>query len=230
MTHPEISSQIQNIFLGNIQDRREDKPPSAIQKDLVHGRQEVNLTGFTGDAQADLSVHGGKEKAIHHYAFEHYATWQSEGHLDIGTEPAAFGENIVTTGFTEENLCIGDILKLGTVTVQISQGRQPCWKLGLHTGNKNMPYLFQKTGRTGWYYRVLEPGYVEAGDSITLVERRNSAWTVQRVTHARLTRKVSLDDAKALADLSDLAPGWRKAFAKMADGDNKEDTRTRLQG
>lgn len=230
MTLPELSAQIGGILLGSIQDRWEGKAPSAIQKDRVPGPQAITQTGFSEDAQADLTVHGGEEKAIHHYALDHYAAWQDEGHMAAGTVPAAFGENITATGLTEENLCVGDILKLGTATVQISQGRQPCWKLGLHTGNEKMPYLFQKTGRTGWYYRVLETGAAEAGDRITLIERRNPDWSVLRVTRARLTRRVPRKDAETLAGLADLASGWRQAFARMAEGISSEDTSARLAG
>lgn len=230
MTLPDLSAEIGGIFLGGVQDRWEGKPPSAIQKDRAQGQQVITMTGFSGDAQADLTVHGGEEKAIHHYALDHYAAWQDEGQMRTGTKPAAFGENLSTTGLTEENLCIGDILQLGTATVQISQGRQPCWKLGLHTGNAKMPYLFQKTGRTGWYYRVLETGAAAAGDRIKLIERRNPKWSVLRVTRARLTRKISTADAETLATLSDLATGWRQAFARMAEGDTQEDTKARLSG
>ncbi len=230
MTLPDLSTEIGGIFLGSVQDRWEGKSPSAIQKDQVSGPQAISLMGFSGDAQADMTVHGGEEKAIHHYALDHYAAWQNEGQMAAGTKPAAFGENISTTGLTEENLCIGDILKLGTATVQISQGRQPCWKLGLHTGNDKMPYLFQKEGRTGWYYRVLETGTAATGDRIMLIERRNSDWSVLRVTRARLTRRVSSEEAEALAGLTDLAPGWRQAFARMAAGETKEDTAARLGG
>jgi len=230
MTIPELSAEIGGIFLGSVQDLWEGKAPSAIQKDQVYGSQAITPTGFSEDAQADLTVHGGEEKAIHHYAEDHYAAWLREGHMVQGTMPAAFGENITTTGLTEENLCIGDILRLGTATVQISQGRQPCWKLGLHTGNEKMPYLFQKTGRTGWYYRVLETGAVEAGSRISLIERRHPKWSVLRVTRARLTRRVSTEDAEILAALSDLAVGWQQAFARMAAGEAKEDTAARLLG
>ncbi|WP_037316266.1 MOSC domain-containing protein [Ruegeria halocynthiae] len=228
MAHPDLTARVNGLFLGAAKDRWEGKPPSAIQKDRVSGPQDISFNGFSGDEQADLTVHGGAEKAIHHYAFDHYSAWQSEGHLAPNTNPAAFGENISTRGLTEDNLCIGDILTLGTATVQISQGRQPCWKLGLHTGNKKMPYLFQKTGRTGWYYRVLEPGSVAPGDVIALVERRHQDWSVKRVTQARLTRRVSPHEAEILANIEDLAPGWRAAFARMADGIAHEDTTARL--
>ncbi|WP_298922562.1 MOSC domain-containing protein [uncultured Roseobacter sp.] len=228
MAHPDLAARISGLFLGAAKTRWEGKPPSAIQKEKVTGSQNITRTGFSGDEQADLMVHGGAEKAIHHYASDHYDAWQSEGHMAADTCPAAFGENISTRGLTEDNLCIGDILTLGTATVQISQGRQPCWKLGLHTGNEKMPYLFQKTGRTGWYYRVLEPGIAAPGDLISLLERRHTDWSVRRVTQARLTRRISPQEAEILANTKDLAQGWRKAFARMADGISEEDNSTRL--
>jgi MOSC domain-containing protein YiiM len=91
-----------------------------------------------------------------------------------------------------------------------------------------MAYLFQKTGRTGWYYRVLETGTVKTGDRIGLLERTNPDWTVARVTSARLTRRISEEDARCLSSLTSLAEGWRKAFERMAEGDRREDTSARL--
>ena len=223
-----LASKIDGIFVGRVLDRWEGKPPSAILKTRVEEPQEITFTGFRNDAQADLSVHGGVDKAIHHYAFDHYAAWEREGALPANTASAAFGENISSEGLDEENLCIGDILKLGSATVQISQGRQPCWKLAAHTGFDKMPYLFQKTGRTGWYYRVLETGYAAAGDTITLLERPQPEWSVKRVTIARLTRRVDPSDAAALAEMPELATGWRTAFARMAGGRTTEDTSARL--
>jgi MOSC domain-containing protein YiiM len=227
---PNLSSKIDGLFVGKVADRWPGKPPSAIQKNPAIGAQDIGAHGFVQDAQADLKVHGGVDKAIHHYAFDHYAGWQAEGLIPDGAMPAAFGENISTTGLTEDTLCIGDILRLGSATVQISQGRQPCWKLGFHTGEDKMPYLFQKTGRTGWYYRVLAEGSVAVGDRISLVERPQPNWTVRIVTQARLTRRITPEDAAQLADMSELAAGWRQAFAKMAEGHFKEDTSNRLGG
>ena len=227
---PNLPSKIDGLFVGKVADRWPGKPPSAIQKDPATGVQDIGVHGLVQDAQADLEVHGGADKAIHHYAFDHYTAWQAEGLIPDGAQPAAFGENISTTGLTEDTLCIGDILSLGSATVQISQGRQPCWKLGLHTGQDKMPYLFQKTGRTGWYYRVLDEGAVAVGDGITLVERSQPNWTVRKVTQARLTRRITPEDAAQLADMPELAASWRQAFAKMAAGQVKEDTSKRLGG
>ena len=230
MTASVPTTKIDGLFFGKVAHRWDGLGPSAIDKTLVRGRREIDELGFTEDAQADPRHHGGTEKAIHHYPGEHYAHWIAEGEVPNGTAPAAFGENISTIGLTEENLCIGDILRLGTATVQISQGRQPCWKVSQRMANPKMAYLFQKTGRTGWYYRILNPGSAAKGDPITLLERPQPEWSVKQVTAARLTHQIAQSDAAILATMSELADGWRKAFAKMADGHFEEDTDKRLKG
>ncbi|WP_306113822.1 MULTISPECIES: MOSC domain-containing protein [unclassified Roseovarius] len=230
MTGINPSSRIDGIFFGKVTNRWEGRGPSAIGKTPVKGPQEIDEFGFLDDEQADLEHHGGAEKAIHHYATEHYQDWMTEGAIPSGTAPAAFGENIATRGMTEWTLCIGDKLRLGTAVVQISQGRQPCWKVSEHTKNEKMAYLFQKTSRTGWYYRVLETGVAAQGDQISLIERPQPKWSVARVTSARLTRRVTQHDAEVLAMLPELADGWRKAFVRMAEGNMQEDTSSRLVG
>ena len=129
MALPKLETTIENIFLGTVEERWPGKAPSAIHKSCAAGAQAIEAHGFTADAQADLKVHGGADKAIHHYTADHYPFWRSEGHLPTSTIPAAFGENISTFGLTEDTVCIGDIFTLGSAVVQISQGRQPCWKL-----------------------------------------------------------------------------------------------------
>lgn len=220
--------RIEGLFAGRAEELWPDKPPSAIRKVPVEAPVEIGAHGLIGDAQADLNVHGGPEKALHHYPAEHYPTWCAE--LDRSDlVPGGFGENISTKGMTETSVCIGDIFTLGSATVQISQGRQPCWKLNAHTGDDRMAWRFQKSGRTGWYYRVLSPGKVQPGDTLMLVDRPHPDWTVKSVTIARLSRKVTPEDAAVLADMSELAEGWRLAFARMAQGDLREDVRGRLQ-
>ncbi|WP_408015390.1 hypothetical protein [Ruegeria haliotis] len=88
MSHPNLSALVDGLFLGVAKDRWEGKPPSSIQKDRVSGPQDVSFSGFSGDEQADLTVHGGAEKAIHHYASDHYTAWQAEGHMVLNTIPA----------------------------------------------------------------------------------------------------------------------------------------------
>lgn len=226
MTAPVV---VTGLFAGQVQDRWSGKPPSAIGKRPVTGRVAVTDAGLANDAQADLSVHGGPDKALHHYPGEHYVAWRHGlGRSDL--EPGGVGENLSTTGLTEDAVCIGDVFALGTARVQISQGRQPCWKLNAHTGDDRMAWRFQTTGRTGWYYRVLSPGEAGIGDEIALIERPCPDWSVAEVTRARLTRRVSRNDALTLSGLPELAVGWREAFARFAEGDRQEDTTKRLHG
>lgn len=220
---------IEGLFVGSVEDRWPGKPPSAIRKQPLSRPVSVTKNGLDGDAQADLTVHGGPDKALHHYPGEHFAAWSHELARD-DLIPGGFGENISTTGLTEDTVCIGDIFALGTAKVQISQGRQPCWKLNSHTGDDRMAWRFQNTGRTGWYYRVLASGEVGVGDALTLIGRPCPEWSVTRVTRARLTRRISQHDARTLAILPELADGWRDAFARLAQGDRQEDTSKRLQG
>ncbi len=224
-----LATTIDALFTGTVEERWPGRPASAIGKRRADGRLEIGAEGFVTDAQADRAVHGGPEKAIHHYPGEHYAAWRAElGRDDLS--PGGFGENLSTTGITEAELCIGDVLSLGSAVVQVSQGRQPCWKLAAHTAEERMAFLFQTTGRTGWYYRVLQPGHAEAGDGLALVERPRPGWTVQRVTRARLTRRIAPEEAAALAAMPELYAGWRAAFARMAGGATDEDVSARLKG
>ncbi len=230
MTDYQLVTNIDGLFFGKVQHRWDGRDPSAIGKTPVAGHHEIDALGFVDDEQADHEHHGGSDKAIHHYPTNHYPSWSAEGEIPQGTIPAAFGENIASVGLTEDNLCIGDKLRLGTSVVQISQGRQPCWKVSEHTTNKRMAYLFQKTGRTGWYYRVLEPGVAGVGDTVSLIERTQPDWSVKRVTTARLTRIVTQKEAETLATMPELAVGWQKAFARIAGGERDEDTSKRLLG
>ncbi len=137
--------------------------------------------GLVGDEQADLTVHGGTDKAIHHYPHDHYPAWAAElnGH-PLLTARGAFGENITTDGLTEDQVCIGDRLRLGQALVEVSQGRQPCWKIDHRFERKGVTARVIESGRCGWYYRVLEPGPVGEGDTVELVERPHPRWTVAR--------------------------------------------------
>ena len=230
MVSKTVSTTIDGLFFGKIEARWEGRPPSAIGKTTVDGLRQIKANGFVEDAQADLDNHGGAEKAIHHYPSDHYAAWMAEGVIPEGTVPAAFGENISAYGLTEDTVCIGDVFQFGSAIVQISQGRQPCWKVAEHTSNSRMAYLFQKTGRTGWYYRIIENGKAGRSSEIRLLERPLPDWTVKRVTQARLFRNPTPSEAETLANLPELAQDWRGAFAKMAGGDTEEDTSRRLQG
>jgi MOSC domain-containing protein YiiM len=200
------------ILTGKIAPLPPTGEPSAIFKAPAHGPRVVHWLGIEGDAQADLSVHGGPDKAIHHYPYDHYAFWrESFGPLPTLEEPGGFGENISTTGLTEDTACIGDRYRLGTALVEISQGRQPCYKQAARTGKSAIVAQMVKTRRCGWYYRVLEEGRVEAGSTLNLSDRPHPDWTVARVIGLLLGKDGKNDPAalRALTGLNVLAEAWR---------------------
>ncbi len=204
------------VFSGVISTPWPGRAPSAIRKALCVGQQRLTPTGLQSDAQADLEAHGGTEKALHHYPAEHYANWRAQLGENARFAPGGFGENISTAGMTEEQISIGDIFAVGSARVQVSQGRQPCWKLAAHTGEDRVAYLMRKTLRTGWYLRVLEEGHVSTGDKITLIERAPEARTVQEVTRALFDPRLEPGEAAALAGIETLSARWRKRFAERA--------------
>ena len=121
-------------------------------------------------------------------------------HLCLNSAPA-FGENISTIGMTEIDVCIGDVFRVGTLQLQISQGRQPCWKLNARFDVSDMAYRVQKTGRTGWYYRVLQVGRIEPGDEIELIERPQPEWPLSRLISLLYDRTTAFDELARLAEI-----------------------------
>ena len=182
---------------------------SAIAKTPVDGPLEVGPEGFLLDGQADRKNHGGPEKAIHHYPLDHHASWRK----DLGPEvphlgnPGAFGENIATSGLTETEVCIGDHFRAGTVLLQVAQGRQPCWKLNHRFGVPDMAKRVQNTGRTGWYYRVLETGRIAPGDRLTLIDRPQPDWPLARIAALLYRDTMNRTALAEMAELPELAEG-----------------------
>ena len=192
--------------------------PSAIDKRAVEGRRAVGALGIAGDEQADLSVHGGPDKAIHHYPRDHYDWWaETIGDHALLQDAGAFGENISTSGLTESAACIGDRYRLGSALVEISQGRQPCWKLGHRFGIATLPATVVTSRRGGWYYRVIEDGAVGAGDALELMERPLPDWSVERVFHLLIGGAGKREPAalRALAAMDLLAANWRARAEKL---------------
>ncbi|ALJ12155.1 MOSC domain-containing protein [Sphingopyxis macrogoltabida] len=191
---------------------------SAIAKAPVDGVLHVGFLGIDGDEQADLTVHGGVDKAIHHYPRDHYGWWSGElGDHVLLAAPGAFGENISTAGLIESEACIGDRYRLGSALVEISQGRQPCWKLGHRFGVATVPATVVTTRRSGWYYRVIEEGAVAAGDALALVERPLPGWSVERVFALLIggAGKREPEALRLLAAMEVLATTWRGRAEKL---------------
>ncbi len=210
-------------------DPMERRWTSGIFKDPVHGPVWLGRTNLRGDAQADLQHHGGPDKAVCVYPAVHYPFW----HIELGGAElpfGAFGENFTVAGLTEPDVCIGDQFEVGGARVQLSQPRQPCWKLARRWRVKELAARVQETGYTGWYFRVLREGWVEAGTPLVLVERAHPEWTVERgnqvMHHARHDRAA----ARALAACPMLSASWQETLALRARTGESPDPARRTVG
>ena len=190
-----------------------DQPwSSGFFKGPVVGSLRLGRTNLAGDGQADLRNHGGPDKAVLAYAAGHYPAWRQE--LERPDLPhGAFGENFTVAGLDEESVCIGDTYQLGQARVQVSQPRQPCWKLGRRWRMEDLPGRVLATGRSGWYLRVLLEGTVEPGVAMVLVERPFPEWTVARVTAVMRGRQGDPATAARLAACPLLSVGWRRTLS-----------------
>lgn len=214
-----MKTEIFAVLTGKARPFRGDEP-SAIAKRPVADAVSVGPMGLAGDEQADRSVHGGIDKAIHHYPADHYDWWRDHlGEVPLLDAPGAFGENISTTGLDEHGVCLGDRFRLGTALVEVTQARQPCWKLDHRFGAKGVMAQVVKTRRTGWYYRVLEPGVVRAGDTLALIERPWPVWPLASLFGLLIggEAKDRPADLRALRDVSILAETWKLRRAKLAE-------------
>lgn len=220
------------MYAGNICLLGPRNSLTGIFKRAAPAPWNISKTGLVGDHQGDLVHHGGPEKALHHYPREHCFSFMRE-HQSLAAALdviPAFGENISTTGMTERDVCVGDIYRLGTTVLQVSQGRQPCWKLNEKFKKSDMAVLVQTTGRTGWYYRVLETGKVMPGDAFALLERTRPDWPLARLIRLIYSRSLSRSDLAEVADMQDLAQSWRDLAARRLQSSRVEDWDARLRG
>lgn len=197
---------------------------SAIDKQRVDGSLAVDALGIKGDEQADPKHHGGPHKAVHAYAISHMAAWAQElPERATRFRPGAFGENLVLDGATEADVCLGDRWRVGTALLEVSQARQPCWKLNLRFDIPDMARRVQDTGRSGWYFRVIEPGIVAAGDRGELIARPNPDWSLARVSHLLYHDRMNRAALAELAAIPGLPDNWlRLAEARLASGKTED--------
>ena len=171
--------------------------------------------GLEGDAQADLSVHGGPEKAVYFYPREHYATW--EALLSTGPlPPGSFGENITCEGLLEGDLNIGDILQIGTATLQIRQPRSPCYKLQFRFQRSDMTALFFEQARPGWYASVIQEGVFAAGDTIIVRHRAPEAITVADIWFYSALVNADSATRDRIANLKVLPEFWKERIDRRS--------------
>lgn len=194
---------------------REKTVSTGIFKQPAAGRVAIHRLNLDGDRQADLSVHGGAEKAVYAYPLAHYAYWRQEL-PGVELPWGMFGENLTVDGLLEDAVRIGDRFRIGSAVLAVTQPRFPCYKLGIRFGNDAFVPRFLATGLTGFYFAVVEEGEAAAGDSITCVERSEHDITVADIVRLY---KSEHDDPEALtraAQLEPLAERLRSHFARRA--------------
>lgn len=207
-----------------------DRPwTTGFFKEPVLGPVRLGLTNLEGDGQADRLHHGGPDKAVLAYSAEHYPLWRQS--LNQPALPfGAFGENFTVTGLTEADVCIGDTWLVGDeVVVQVSQPRQPCWKLARRWRIKSLALDVQQTGRTGWYFRVLSEGAVTAGMRLVLHDRPHPDWTVARANQVMHLEKRNIAAAQELAAIPLLSENWQATLSRRATK-QESDPQKRLIG
>jgi MOSC domain-containing protein YiiM len=183
---------------------------TGIFKDPVASAVPLRKLNFDGDGQADLSVHGGRDKAVYAYPSEHYGDWQAL--LGRSLLPGAFGENLTTEGLIEDQVHIGDEFRIGTARLVVTQPRMPCYKLGIRFGHPGMVKTFLQRGRPGIYFAVVEEGHVGPGDFIEQVHADERHITVTDMLHLIVNREPAPADLRRLLEVPALAGVWREEF------------------
>jgi len=153
---------------------------TSIFKTTVTGPVRVRTLNLDGDEQSDLTVHGGRRKAVYVYPSEHYDFWRTELN-EPGLHWGAFGENLTTEGVLEDRVAIGDRLLIGSAEFVVTQPRQPCYKLGVKFDRLDIVKRFHQSGRSGLYLAVLREGTIEAGNAIERVESGDASRTIAEV-------------------------------------------------
>jgi MOSC domain-containing protein YiiM len=189
---------------------------TSIFKEPVAGPVGIEGVNLVGDAQADLSVHGGPDKAVYAYRAEHYPAWREE----LGRELAwgMFGENLTVEGVPpDDELAVGDRMRIGTAELVVSQPRLPCFKLGLRFGDAQMVKRFQAAGRWGFYLRIEHAGVVEAGDPVEILSRHPGRLSVSEIARLGTRDRGDVDGLRRALAVDALIEDWRPYFEELLE-------------
>jgi len=191
---------------------------TGIFKEPVDGPRMLRTMNIEGDAQADLSVHGGRHKAAYAYPSEHYDWWRAEL-PGVALPRGMFGENFTTEGMTEETVCAGDRFRIGGATVIVTQPRMPCYKLGLKFARNDMAARFLRSGRTGFYMAVEEEGPVAPGDTVELLAADEARVTIADLV--RLYRGEETDDGllRRALGVAAIPERWKNSLLEELQGE-----------
>jgi MOSC domain-containing protein YiiM len=193
---------------------------TSIFKSPVSGDVRVSKLNLEGDQQSDLSVHGGVHKAVYAYPSEHYEFWREEvpgADLPWG----AFGENLTVQGILEDEVRIGDRLRIGSAEFMVTQPRMPCFKLGIRFGRPDIVKRFLRSGRSGFYLAVVEEGQIAAGGTVEVLTRDEHGVSVADIVNLYQADATNQELLRKASNLPALPPDWREHFRKRlwnADG------------
>ncbi|MGH0668178.1 MOSC domain-containing protein [Bacillus paranthracis] len=200
---------------------------TGINKKQVKEPVYLSFVKFNGDGQADLVYHGGVDKAVCVYTGDHYPYWEKELNQDLVY--GAFGENITVSDMREEDVCIGDTFQIGEAVVQVTQPRQPCFKLAKKYNMPKLPLYFQETGYTGFYFRVLKEGWVSSVDTLKRLQSDPKGVSVAFANRIMHKEKQNIEGIKRILEVNALSSSWRKSFEKRISGE-EINTKERLEG
>ncbi|WP_163970939.1 MOSC domain-containing protein [Oceanobacillus halotolerans] len=214
--HKILTGNVKQVGDANATDRMEKPWESAIFKQKTDDFIWLKKTGLAGDDVADKKNHGGPEKAVFTYPIKHYTYWKKDLNIDIGI--GAMGENLAVLEMDEFSVCIGDTYKFGDAVIQVSQPRRPCWKPARRFRVMDFALRIQNSGRTGWYFRVLQEGEVLSGIDLELIDRTYPQWTIAACNEVMYVDTDNLRLADDLASCPLLADKWKQTLHKRLKG------------
>jgi MOSC domain-containing protein YiiM len=200
-----------NVGLPRVVTADGEPVSTGIFKEPIAGRVMLRTLNLDGDRQADLSVHGGPNKAVYVYPSEHYHYWKREL-PELELRWGMFGENFTSAGLFESELNIGDKFAVGSAVVTVTEPRMPCYKLGIRFGRRDMVKRFLASERTGFYLAVLQEGEVGAGDAVELIERNEQSVRLSDITRLYTREKHNVQLLRRAIAVETLPESWRSYF------------------
>lgn len=221
-----IKHYLTNIYCGKVAERYGIE--TAIDKHPVNTSLYLSVDGLAGDECADKLHHGGLERALHQYPAEHYAYWQQKYNTDNAWQAAGMGENISSIGMTEQTVCLGDRYQWGEAIIEVSQPRSPCFKLNKRWGIENLSVDMQDISRSGWLYRVIQPGMVSVNEPLELIDRVTNAMSITAVCETFFGDPLNNEKLLVLKKQSRLSDSWMEKVVQRLASNEVENWNFRL--
>ena len=221
-----IKHYLTNIYCGKVAERYGIE--TAIDKQPVNTSLYLSFGGLAGDECADKLHHGGLERALHQYPAEHYAYWQEKYNTDNAWQAAGMGENISSIGMTEQTVYLGDRYQWGEAIIEVSQPRSPCFKLNKRWGIENLSVDMQDVSRSGWLYRVIQPGMVSVNEPLELIDRVANAMTITAVCETFFGDPLNNEKLLILKKQSRLSDSWMEKIVRRLASNEVENWNFRL--